>query len=540
MPLSQSVPSSVGGSTHSETCTLYSMRTRGGGPVLPRGVPEHLTPLTWPGEIPREKQGCGVCSYVGVVVLLLGMVGMAVLLGTRVTRLGEEPCSGVVCRRGHQCEDHQGVAVCVCRDKCEENCPAGYWGVMSAVCQPCLCSVYGSIGQTCQHYTGQCECLPGHTGHKCDICPGGQVEKTGGCELGKTPGGAGMVSDMKVSGLLGYECQTHSDCVSQNAECVRGQCECRRGFLPSSPLLCKEDPSSLCSSSPCEGGGSCEEHDGTFTCYCTEGRLGRFCEKKIENTNSSVASFHGRSFVKLKSVPNSSLRVSIRFSFRTFRSSGVLFFSGEEHGGDHGDKLEIGVVGDHVHLSYSIGGVLVTLSSPQPVLLGAWHSVTVQRYRGDGMLSVDGRSAVTGSTGGSLARQYLGNYSYIGGVQGSDRRGLEGCVKDLRYGLQHVSLVSSAEPLLLSSVGVGECGDHPCHSSPCQHRGECSTRWGEERQWGCLCRRGYTGAECESRRGVCHPNPCQHRGVCYQERSGEGPGCTCRKGYRGRLCQEIL
>ena len=29
---------------------------------------------------------------------------------------------------------------------------------------------------------------------------------------------------------------------------------------------------SPCSTSPCGGGGTCEEHDGTFTCYCTQQR----------------------------------------------------------------------------------------------------------------------------------------------------------------------------------------------------------------------------------------------------------------------------
>ena len=39
---------------------------------------------------------------------------------------------------------------------------------------------------------------------------------------------------------------------------------------------------SSCSSSPCLGGGSCESHDGTFTCYCGVGRWGQFCEKVVK------------------------------------------------------------------------------------------------------------------------------------------------------------------------------------------------------------------------------------------------------------------
>ena len=59
--------------------------------------------------------------------------------------------------------------------------------------------------------------------------------------------------------------------------------------LPSSSLPSSSLPSSsLPSSSPCssppssfsQGGGTCEAHDGTFTCYCTEGRGGRLCQNR--------------------------------------------------------------------------------------------------------------------------------------------------------------------------------------------------------------------------------------------------------------------
>ena len=101
------------------------------------------------------------------------------------------------------------------------------------------------------------------------------MEKSGGCDLVQTgpQPESGMMSDMEVSGVIGDECLTHSDCVPVQADCVRGECHCRRGFLHSSPLLCEEDPSP-CASSPCEGGGTCEEHDGTFTCYCRGGKAG--------------------------------------------------------------------------------------------------------------------------------------------------------------------------------------------------------------------------------------------------------------------------
>jgi hypothetical protein len=153
-----------------------------------------------------------------------------------------------------------------------------------------------------------------------------------------------------VSGVIGDKCLAHSDCGSNHAACVRGECHCRRGFLPCSPLLCKEDPSP-CSSSPCEGGGICEEHDGTFTCYCREGSLGKFCQVMIGSKGIGVASFHGQSYVQLGKIPNSLIRTSIMMRFRIFSSSGVLFLSSGGQTGKLGDKLEISVVNSHVQLS---------------------------------------------------------------------------------------------------------------------------------------------------------------------------------------------
>jgi len=54
---------------------------------------------------------------------------------------------------------------------------------------------------------------------------------------------------------------------------------------------------SLCHPNPCHGGGTCEEHDGVFTCYCPEGFTGSQCQHDVTKTNISVASFVGDSLV---------------------------------------------------------------------------------------------------------------------------------------------------------------------------------------------------------------------------------------------------
>ena len=48
-----------------------------------------------------------------------------------------------------------------------------------------------------------------------------------------------------------------------------------------------------CSSNPCQDGGTCEDHDGTFTCFCSENRSGRFCQTPVYSPKLRIPSFSG-------------------------------------------------------------------------------------------------------------------------------------------------------------------------------------------------------------------------------------------------------
>ena len=59
----------------------------------------------------------------------------------------------------------------------------GYWNLASGQgCQKCNCDPMGSIGSACDVSSGQCECLPGVGGLKCDACLAGYWGfSTSGC-----------------------------------------------------------------------------------------------------------------------------------------------------------------------------------------------------------------------------------------------------------------------------------------------------------------------------------------------------------------------
>ena len=170
-----------------------------------------------------------------------------------------------------------------------QSCPPGMWGAGAedTCSNTCLCSVSGSRVQSCDRISGQCECVAGRSGHKCDLCSGGQVERSsGGCSD----------SDDSDSDVLLRDTD-HDDSSGDQGPCA---------------------------TDPCQGGGSCEEHDGTFTCHCTGLRHGKHCEQELV-TGHRTPGFHGQSQVTLAGVGPALSGVSsdIKIQFRTFTRSGT-------------------------------------------------------------------------------------------------------------------------------------------------------------------------------------------------------------------------
>ncbi|XP_042215091.1 agrin-like [Homarus americanus] len=82
------------------------------------------------------------------------------------------------------------TGVCECRPgvggKNCDRCLPGYFGLHRVSdgaigCTPCGCSLFGSLRSDCMQMTGECVCKTGVTGHRCTLCPRGQVLRLEGC-----------------------------------------------------------------------------------------------------------------------------------------------------------------------------------------------------------------------------------------------------------------------------------------------------------------------------------------------------------------------
>ena len=86
-------------------------------------------------------------------------------------------------------------------------------------------------------------------------------------------------------------------------------------------------PFSACSLNPCGGGGTCEEHDNTFTCFCTDDRTGERCERRLSENDLKVPGFSGNGFVELLPMENVDHKVSIEIDFKAHNLEGILLYA---------------------------------------------------------------------------------------------------------------------------------------------------------------------------------------------------------------------
>ena len=227
-----------------------------------------------------------------------------------------EPVDGFTCANGgtltdpstKSCDCPFGFAGKSCEAKldssnlssCLQN-PCKNSGSCSAISEnefECTCA-QGFNGNTCEDSAnnacettnicngGVCKDLPGED-YRCDNCPEGFAGKN--CETGIATcdnlscSNGGVCSEIIGSteffcqcmgtGFRGRTCETDIDECSQLANCFNGgtcsndvgsyTCECTIGY---SGDFC-EVRDSICNSDPCENGGICVDEMDSFSCYC--------------------------------------------------------------------------------------------------------------------------------------------------------------------------------------------------------------------------------------------------------------------------------
>uniref|UniRef100_A0A8D0CD03 Agrin n=1 Tax=Scleropages formosus TaxID=113540 RepID=A0A8D0CD03_SCLFO len=286
-------------------------------------------------------------------------------------------------------------------------------------------------------------------------------------------------------------------------------------------------PSQPCKSHPCQHGGTCEDDGHDFTCICPAGRGGVVCEKVIKYF---IPAFGGKSYLAFPTM-KAYHTVRIAMEFRTFETTGLLLFNGQN---GKKDFLSLALLSGHVQLRFNTGSGTGTLVSRVRVRLGRWHQLVVTRNRRNAMLSVDSEPYIEGESPPGTDGLNLDTDLFVGGVpeellvkeRTSVASGLVGCIRTLDVNNMVYSLQENGGYVLYGSA-VGECGNNPCEPNPCHNGATCQVK--EAEMFHCKCVNGFSGPTCADAHNPCDPNRCHPSSQCKVLPAG-GYKCECPMG----------
>ncbi|KAM4572007.1 agrin isoform 3-T3 [Fundulus diaphanus] len=293
-----------------------------------------------------------------------------------------------------------------------------------------------------------------------------------------------------------------------------------------------------CDSHPCLHGGTCEDDGNDFSCKCLAGRGGAVCEKVIKYF---IPSFGGQSYLAFQTM-SAYHTVRIAMEFRASEMNGLLLYNGQMN---KKDFISLALVNGRVELKFNTGSGTGTVVSKVQISQGRWHQLVVTRSRRNAMLSVDAEPHVQGESPPGTDGLNLDTPLFIGGVADDLKQdvrertgvtsGLVGCIRMLDVNNRMLNIQERSTDSQFG-VGVGECGNNPCHPNPCRNGAECQVK--EAEMFHCKCSSGFWGPTCADVHDPCEHSKCHRSSQCKALPEG-GYKCECPMGREGKHCERV-
>lgn len=225
---------------------------------------------------------------------------------------------------------------------------------------------------------------------------------------------------------------------------------------------------------------------------------------------------------------------SLRLDFRTRDEEAVLLLAIQEV-----DSLLVAVQNSSLLVELRSGNSVegASFHSLAPISDGSWHTLVLSM---EDPLALSSRwhLCLDDSTNATLQGQ-AGSLDFLkANAVIVLAENFTGCLGYIDIGGVFLPLAVHAmypqpEQFLQVSGGaalLGCQGADVCASSPCLHAGTCQDLFNT---FGCACRAGWEGPQCEIDTDECASSPCIH-GQCVDEVADFQ--CECHKGYIGKRC----
>ncbi|KAL4831732.1 hypothetical protein H8958_015365 [Nasalis larvatus] len=300
----------------------------------------------------------------------------------------------------------------------------------------------------------------------------------------------------------------HGGAPCQALEAGRFHCQCPPGRV--GPTCA--DEKSPCQPNPCHGAAPCRVlPEGGAQCECPLGRGGTLCQTASGQDGSGpfVADFNGFSHLELRGLHTFARdlgeKMALEVVFLARGPSGLLLYNGQKTDGK-GDFVSLALQDRRLEFRYDLGKGAAVIRSKEPVTLGAWTRVSLERNGRKGAMRVGDGPRVLGES--PLSPQVphtvlnLKEPLYVGGAPDFSKLARAAAVSSGFNGA--IQLVSLGGRQLLTpehvlrQVDVTSFADHPCTRAsghPCLNGGSCVPR---EAAYVCLCPGGFSGPHCEN------------------------------------------